>query len=376
VLKAQGEAYQASIKARKAWMGYGHPSPFGSNDPEHFTRECALVKSLEVNDDQKILGPLEAWVIDNHWGRELMSKLRVGSVSVSSRGPGSLVPEEYKLKTGQMVSAAVMQPNYRIKGFDFVRNNSVLGTEVSSVKESEDDDGGVIMTIEELKKNHPDLFEEVKKAGYDEGYESAMTEAEKMVDEAVDEKSDEIKQSLLDSGEYVTTEEYNDLLDAMEAAGYVAIDGELEEEEDDDDVDDDDDDAEPVESVNNKALETERAARKALEQKLEAEIASRERSEAEAWLQKELPQTVFPEQIAAWIEEDGGPRNVEEAKSMLETANERAKVIYERSVSEVGGSAGTTKVTPPNRQQESQEGDQEALEHAKRRLKVLSGLDR
>lgn len=195
VLAKVVETAQADIKKGKLLGELDHPPDKGT-----LSRAAVKFTALWMEGDDMLF---EADVLPTDDGRQLETLLRAGvGIGMSTRGYGTLRPIDYPDGTVYEV-----QPDFEMKGIDCVLEQSNEYGKVSSFEHVEG--GSEDMDLDTLKKEHPELVEQIAS----EAAESAIKEAEEdlhkefelKVSKAVEEQKDafvaEGREAALESAE-------------------------------------------------------------------------------------------------------------------------------------------------------------------------------
>lgn len=219
VLNRVAEASQDLIRRGKLLGEVDHPDWVG-------TLSKAAVKFTKLWMEGDLL-QFEAIVLATDEGRKLATLLRSGvGVGVSTRGYGST-----KVISSGGREFYEIQDDYELRGIDFVLNES---NKYGKIKKFEDEDeGGDDMTVEQLKKDHPDVYEAIRAEVEAELTEGMNKDLEIKIAEAIEAKKGEFieqgKQEALESEEIV---QIKGIVEAVKTAVAPVMDPQTKEEAD------------------------------------------------------------------------------------------------------------------------------------------------
>jgi len=231
LLQREVKKFQSKIKQGVSLGKAYHPSfmdvggASGTNDVSH-----KIIK-LEMDGD---IVKGEMLIAKTESGRNIEAIYEIGGkVGTSSRGYGT-VEKRTGIKVGGKKYKEVMmvQDDYDLETFDLVLTPSVKKAIMHPVKEEsdnlykEDNKGGLIMTLEELKAQHPELYNTVHEAGVAEGRKVGESEGRSASEisngKIVNEKSLEIK-TLKENAEIVDTEKSKLVLENKELVAKIVV---------------------------------------------------------------------------------------------------------------------------------------------------------
>lgn len=195
VLKKVAEKSIALIKKGKMTGQLDHPSFFDNGGLKGTA--IKFTKMWMEGDDLKFEGN----VIPTTPGKELavLLKSKVG-VGMSTRGYGTMLP--HKKKDGKEDSSKyVVQDDYELKGVDAVLDESNQHSKIAQFEHKEGGKEVDELTLEMLKKDHPELVNAVKQeltVDVEKDFDQKVSDA---VEAKVAEQKEVIKAEIMDSDE-------------------------------------------------------------------------------------------------------------------------------------------------------------------------------
>lgn len=221
VLEREVQRFQKHIDEGTSYGEADHPGPGQSPSA---TRQAVLWKRVWMEESGAVRG--RGVVMDTHVGRDIKAILKAGgAIGTSSRGRGSVTLKAFGEQGEQ---AEVVDDNYRMRTFDLVidqsvedaqsrltRNEQILMEQEGLFQEAE----AMKLTLEELKKDHPKVYEalvaEVKAEGDNDVQERLQA--------LLSEREGEIRAEVMESVEGGLDEETEARLSNLEALGVVVV---------------------------------------------------------------------------------------------------------------------------------------------------------
>ena len=345
VLRNAVEKAQPLVKKGKFLGQLDHPN-FFSNGGD---LERAAIKFTKLWMENTMM-KFEANIIPGGPGERLANliKAKVG-VGMSTRGMGTVVPDE----NDKSKERGIVQDDYELAGIDAVLNES---NQYAKVAHFEHEEGGkdVELTLDTLKKDHPELVSALK----DEFAEELEKDFEDRVKKAVEEKTPEIEKSVKDSDEVKSrASAINTIIEAVKP--FVPGQQEYEDAEKQKEID----------SLTSKveSLEKERDEAKEKMEAMETEKQAEEaKKTVEAHIEAKVEGQRFAEQIRDRLKDC---KSVEEVDSKFESEVNFINTLVDSS----DVPKGKGKVDHDD--EDDQTGSAFKLDEQKQRDRALAGLD-
>jgi hypothetical protein len=161
ILAREVQEMKGRLQKRNTLMAGNHPvNERDPNTPPHIRIEDQAARLVDIwMEGKKVMG--KAIVADTDAGRNVKALVRIGTaLGISSRGKGDVKEDKW-----EGLQASIVQDNYKLKTCDFVIDQSVPDAEVKNFVEEQKMEALKMekMTKDELKKQNPEVYEDIRK---------------------------------------------------------------------------------------------------------------------------------------------------------------------------------------------------------------------